>query len=415
MTNLDARHQLTNEEEQLLQGATDLFPLLRKYGQQIDEERHIPEELIEQISAAGLFRLSTPRKYGGYEVSMHALVEIISEVAKGNGSAGWVVQIVNGNNFNAALSLHPQVLDLIFEKEQEVRFCSVLQGRKVNVQKVEGGYVVEHGLWGFGSGSKHATHALLNLKDAQSSKENASMLLAVIPMSEVTIVDDWYTMSLRGSSSNSLQINNVFIPEVYVVEQNTNIEAHQNAPAAGLERFYEYKPYTNIITTLTTGISAILGLARGGLDYFVETAKRKGITMTTHSIQAEVGHIQYKVGLAAMKIESAHLHINRSIESLEYHIQTKQLFTEKEFAQIQTDIGYAAMLCTESIDMLMVESGGSVIADANPLSQIYRDIRGGANHALTTASTGLELYGRIWLGLPPQNILTLSYRSMLKV
>ncbi|MDQ1235529.1 3-hydroxy-9,10-secoandrosta-1,3,5(10)-triene-9,17-dione monooxygenase [Paenibacillus sp. SORGH_AS306] len=415
MSNLDVRHQLTNEEEQLLQRATDLFPVLRKFGQQIDEDRHIPEELIEQLAAAGLFKLGTLKKYGGYEVSIRALVEIISEVAKGNGSVGWVVQIINGNNFNATLSLSPQVLDLIFEEEEEVRFCSVLQGRKVDFQKVDGGYLVEQGVWGFASGSKHATHALLNLRDNRSVKDNASMLLAVVPMSEVTIIDDWYTMSLRGSSSNSIQIHNVFIPDKYIVDQSENMYTNMNVLSNESEHINQYKPYTLIISTLTTGISAILGLARGGLEYFVETATRKGITMTTHSIQAEVGHIQYKVGLAAMKIESAHLHINRSIESLEYHIQKKQPFTEKEFAQIQTDIGYAAMLCTESVDMLMVESGGSVIADSNPLSQIYRDIRGGANHALTTASTGLELYGRILLGLPPQNLLTLSYRPILTV
>ncbi|MCB7154242.1 acyl-CoA dehydrogenase family protein [Bacillus stercoris] len=407
MANLSTNHQLTAHEQQLLRNATELVPYLQKFAAKIDEDRHIPDEVIQKVSEAGLFKLGTLKKYGGHEVSIRAMVEIISEVAKGNGSVGWVVQIINGNNYNASLSLSSEVLDSIFNQDEEVRFCSVLQARKAVVKKVDGGYLVEKGFWGFGSGSKHATHALLNLMDMKSlqQSENPEMMLAVVPMNDVTIVDDWYTMSLKGSASNSLEMKNVFIPEHYVIRQDMS---HQNFSPVELKGRDRYRPYVNVITAITTGISAILGLARGALDFFVEKAPCKGITMTTHTSQANVGHIQYKVGLAAMKVESAHLHISRTIENLEHHVQSGEKFSLKEFAQIQTDITYAAMLCWEAVDMLLAESGGSVIADSNRLSGIFRDIRGGANHALTTASTGLELYGRVLMGVPPQHIMTLG-------
>ncbi|ASR46626.1 acyl-CoA dehydrogenase [Paenibacillus kribbensis] len=411
MTSLSTENQLTASELQLLKNATELVPFLQKFANRIDEERHIPDEVIQKVSDAGLFKLGTPKKYGGHEVSIRAMVEIISEVAKGNGSVGWVVQIINGNNYNVSLALPSEVLNSIFDQEEEVRFCSVLQARKAIVKKVDGGYLVEDGFWGFGSGSKHATHALLNLKDVKSMQETPEMLLAVVPMSEITIVDDWYTMSLKGSASNSLEIKNVFIPEKYVTTQGLSQVNPLPVELTGRDR---YKPYVQVITSITTGISAILGLARGAVEYFVEKAPSKGITMTTHTSQAEVGHIQYKVGLAAMKVESAHLHISRTIDNLEHHVQSGEKFSLKEFAQIQTDITYAAMLCWEAVDMLMAESGGSVIADSNRLSQIFRDIRGGSNHALTTASTGLELYGRILMGLPPQNVMTISAAPFLK-
>ncbi|MFD1955429.1 acyl-CoA dehydrogenase family protein [Paenibacillus thailandensis] len=405
MANLSADHQLTAVERQLLQNAAELVPYLQNYATKIDEDRHIPDEVIQRVSEAGLFKLGTLKKYGGHEVSIRAMVEIISEVAKGNGSVGWVVQIINGNNYTASLSLPSEVLDSVFNQDEEVRFCSVLGPRKAVMNKVEGGYFVEEGFWGFGSGSKHATHALLNLLDAESMQESKGFMLAVVPMSEVTIVDDWYTMSLKGSASNSLKMKNVFIPEQFVVRQDMIDMDSSPVELKGLDR---YKPYVNVISAITTGISAILGLARGAVEYFVEKAPHKGITMTIHTSQANVGHIQYKVGLAAMKVESAHLHISRTIDNLEYHVQSGEKFTLKEFAQLQTDIAYAAMLCWEAVDMLMAESGGSVIADSNRLSGIFRDIRGGANHALTTASTGLELYGRVLMGLPPQHMITLG-------
>lgn len=413
MANLKTERQLTALEQQLLNNATQLVPYLQKFGTLIDEERQIPDEVIQKISEAGLFKLGTPKEYGGHDVSIRAMVEIISEVAKGNGSVGWVVQIINGNNYNASLSLPSDALDSIYNQVEEIRFCSVLLARKAVVKKVDGGYLVEEGFWGFGSGSKHATHALLNLKDRESMQEgkDMEMMLAVVPMNEVTIVDDWYTMSLKGSASNSLEIKNVFIPDKYVITQEMDQEGSSPVELKGRDR---YRPYAQLIISITTGISAILGLARGAVEYFIEKAPHKGIAMTVHTSQAEVGHIQYKVGLAAMKVESAHLHISRSIDHLERHVQNTERFSLEDVAQLQTDMTYAAMLCWEAVDLLMAESGGSVIADSNRLSQIFRDIRGGSNHALTTASTGLELYGRVLMGLPPQHVMTLGAASSLK-
>ncbi|AIW40048.1 MULTISPECIES: acyl-CoA dehydrogenase family protein [Paenibacillus] len=412
MSNLSKVISLTNEEQKLLQNATELVPFLKEYGTEIDKNMHIPEEVIEKLSSAGLFKLRTPKKYGGFEVSIRAMIEIVSEVAKGNGSVGWVIQNLNGNNYSASQLLPSNVVSKIFNQVNEVRFCSVLQAIKTVVRKVEGGYLVEYGRWAFGSGSKHATHALLNLKDASGMQQDPKMQLAVVPMDEIKIIDDWHTMSLKGSASNSLEMNDVFISDEFVAyEDAEQVDESMLQHLKGEDRF---KPYLFLITSLTTGISTILGLARGALEHFVEKAPHKGIAMTIHKSQAEIGHIQYKVGLAAMKIESAHLHIHRSVEILETYEKNCELLDQQNFARVQTDIGYAAMLCWEAVEMLVVESGGSVILDSNRLSQIFRDIRGGANHAFTTASTCMELYGRVLLGLEPQHIVTLSSTHVIR-
>lgn len=137
MSNLSKVISLTNEEQKLLQNATELVPFLKEYGTEIDKNMHIPEEVIEKLSSAGLFKLRTPKKYGGFEVSIRAMIEIVSEVAKGNGSVGWVIQNLNGNNYSASQLLPSNVVSKIFNQVNEVRFCSVLQAIKTVVRKVE--------------------------------------------------------------------------------------------------------------------------------------------------------------------------------------------------------------------------------------------------------------------------------------
>lgn len=54
MSNLSKVISLTNEEQKLLQNATELVPFLKEYGTEIDKNMHIPEEVIEKLSSAGL-------------------------------------------------------------------------------------------------------------------------------------------------------------------------------------------------------------------------------------------------------------------------------------------------------------------------------------------------------------------------
>lgn len=59
MVHLMTNKKLTAMEQQLLENATELVPYLQQFGRRIDEERHIPDEVIKKVSDAGLFKLGT--------------------------------------------------------------------------------------------------------------------------------------------------------------------------------------------------------------------------------------------------------------------------------------------------------------------------------------------------------------------
>ena len=41
--------------------------------------------------------------------------------------------------------------------------------------------------------------------------------LMTVPFDEVEIIDDWHTLGLRGTGSNSVKMHNVFVPDHRVV------------------------------------------------------------------------------------------------------------------------------------------------------------------------------------------------------
>ncbi|MBL4766144.1 MAG: hypothetical protein JKY94_00210, partial [Rhodobacteraceae bacterium] len=60
---------LAPEETDFEKRAHALGPVMEKYTAQIEETKRLPQELLDGLHDAGLFRMLLPRAYGGFEVS----------------------------------------------------------------------------------------------------------------------------------------------------------------------------------------------------------------------------------------------------------------------------------------------------------------------------------------------------------
>ena len=80
---------------------------------------------------------------------------------------------------------------------------------KCDIEKVEGGYLIEEAQWPFVSGSPHADWLYFGfpIDDGNGGMEMAIM---VFHSKDVTVLDDWNVMGLSGSGSNSVHVKDVF-------------------------------------------------------------------------------------------------------------------------------------------------------------------------------------------------------------
>ena len=88
---------------ELVARARELRPLLREHAAKSDSDRRVATECIEALGEAGLFKIAVPRRYGGYEITLRAMLDVSAAVAEGDGSAGWVIALTNVCNWLAAL------------------------------------------------------------------------------------------------------------------------------------------------------------------------------------------------------------------------------------------------------------------------------------------------------------------------
>lgn len=78
----------------LVARAAKLVPTLRENASWAEENRQLHEGTIKAMAEAGLLRTRLPARFGGYESDMRTQVEVLAELAKGDGSASWTAACV---------------------------------------------------------------------------------------------------------------------------------------------------------------------------------------------------------------------------------------------------------------------------------------------------------------------------------
>jgi 3-hydroxy-9,10-secoandrosta-1,3,5(10)-triene-9,17-dione monooxygenase len=83
----------TSERAELVRRAREMIPLLQKHAIWQEQHRRLHEEAIEAMAKAGVFKLRVPKRYGGYESDVQTVVDVLTEIGQGDGSAAWTAQL----------------------------------------------------------------------------------------------------------------------------------------------------------------------------------------------------------------------------------------------------------------------------------------------------------------------------------
>src|SRR5439155_374891 len=77
------------DAQPLVQAAAALRPVIRGYHEEIEREQRLPKALVEQLHAAGFYRLVIPRALGGLQADPLTYLRVVELLSEGAGSVGW--------------------------------------------------------------------------------------------------------------------------------------------------------------------------------------------------------------------------------------------------------------------------------------------------------------------------------------
>lgn len=384
---------------ELLTRIEEIKPILGEHAVETDAERRVAQASIDALAEAGAFKVTVARRYGGYEMSIADKLAVSAAVGEANGSAAWVVALTNVCNWMAG-TLPSQAQDDIFGANPDARIAGVLNPSK-DVRKVDGGYEVS-GSWPWASGSLHADWALVGILVPDESGQIVDQALGFIPMGELSIKDTWFVAGMKGSGSNTIVAENVFVPEhrIHSVPKAIDNEYRTEHTDEVLFR----SSFIPVLTIILVGPQ--LGMARAALRYVIEKAPQRAVTYTKFTRQTDSTAFQLQIANAATLIDTAELHVARAAADIDTAAAAGEKLPYLARARVRADTAYAIVKVREAIDALMSAHGASAFADASPLQRIWRDSNTAGRHAVIDPLVNQEIYGKALLGIPYEENIT---------
>ncbi|SEB05419.1 acyl-CoA dehydrogenase family protein [Variovorax sp. YR216] len=390
---------VTNEtaalRAELVKCVHELHPLLRRNAAQTEKDRRVPDENIRAVEAAGLFRALLPKRYGGFELPVAAHLDVTAAIAEACPSTAWVVNLIGICGWFAAL-LPGRTQDEIFGRNPAARVAGVFTpSMQTERTDVEGGMVVS-GKWYYASGCLHADWGLVGLAEHDAQGNVIEQFLAYIPMSDLRIEDTWHTVGMRGSGSNCLVAENVFVP---------NHRMHSVPRLLAGEYASEHKAAEPLYRSAFVPMAALilagpqLGMGRAALEHVRSHADKRAITYTVYAKQSDSVAFQMQLAEAAMKVETAHLHAYRCADEIHAWAERDLHPGVLARARMRCDTSWAIRHITEALDLLITAHGAGSFAESSPMQRWWRDANTGARHAVALPQVSLEVYGKALLGL----------------
>lgn len=378
--------------QELVRRVAELQPQLRANAAQAEADRRVPDENIECLREAGVFRIMQPRRWGGLETDFTTFMKISEEIGRGDGSTAWVTALMNICSW--LIGLYPeQAQREVWGVDPEARACGVL-APTAETRAVDGGQIVS-GSWGFASGSAHSAWALLGIPVVDASGQQVDQGLALIPMSDLTVKDTWFVAGLRGTASNTLVAEELFVPDHRILSVGKALDGEY-----GTERKEEalyHSAFVPVLALILVGPQ--IGMARAALDVVSESlAKHKPISYTFYEDSAAAPTTQLNLAEATQLIDTAHLHAIRAASDVDEWASSLEYMDRLTRTRVRMDTGYIARRCREAIDLLVSIAGASTFGEKNPLQRIWRDQETGSRHAVVNPSIAAEIYGRELLG-----------------
>ena len=373
----------TLDSSGFVERAAAVGPELARHAEEHDRDGTFVDEALACLREAGLLALGVPTDLGGMGGTIRDAAMVQRELARHCASAA------------LATSMHQHVVAFTawrFRRElpgAEATLRRVAEEGIVLVStggadqthprgeatKVDGGYTVS-GRKVFCSQSPAGT-VMSTMFGFDDPEQGRRVLNMAVPLASegVTVLDDWNTLGMRGTGSNSIVLEDVFVPDERVIA---------NRPYATID------PPLQVIFSIAFPIVSAVYLGVAEAAFAAAVAEVQGSTDAI--VQRQVGAMAHRLKVMAWALDGSLAEIGDD------PTPSMELVAAAMAAKREVAVGGI-----EVCDLAMEVAGGKAFYRGSVIERCYRDIRAAKFHPLSPEMT-LVHGGRVALGVPADDL-----------
>ena len=387
--------------------AAAMRSMLREQQEANDRRGHYSDEVHDAFARAGFYRLLQPRMFGGYEFDPAVFLKVVMEISRGHPASGWCFALAGSHAYFVGSHWPEASQRELFGTQGEFRAAHVV-GPFGSMTRADGGFIVD-GVWPFSSGIPVSTH-FIGGSLAPQPDGTLKHVFFVVPKAHVAILPDWGEdrfMGMQGSGSNSVRLNQLFVPDRMVVDANMMLSSESMTDLTPGVHLHGNPMYLAVVIgwfhcefgAITTGA------ARAALDEFSELARTK--TMITNPQQKRI-HDPFvqnlyarALGLAdsaeALTLAAVELYTEQCRRAVRDRAPIKAIDSFKVWGMARN----ACVMACEAVEILFHAAGASTGRKDQRLQRYFRDIEMYRLH-IQSQPTLPTMRGRLEFGLPTE-------------
>lgn len=365
-----------------------LASAIRERADAAERARHQLPETIQGIVDAGLVRLLTPARWGGYELGFDTFVDTVIEIGKADAAASWCYSFLNIHAWLLAHFPEEAQYDVWHKTPDVLMADSLIPAGKVT--NADNGYRIS-GSWPWVSGIDHSEWSLLSGLMPTPDGASFEPYMFLIPRHDYEIQDTWFVTGLRASGSKTAVIRDAFVPRHRVVRLADLSEGTSPGAVVNTHPMYQHPLMTLFPSALT---APILGATLGAYEVWRENNRTRATRITGIQLST-FSHQQIRIAETEGEITAAQSFLRRALDI----IRSDGPITLEQRIQNHRDYAYLTQLCLRAIERIYLTSGGTANYESNPLQRYWRDVHAMGAHVAINFDTAGETFGRQELGL----------------
>lgn len=352
----------STRKSDILNAARSITETLRAHAEYGETHGRLPDASIEALKASGMLSLWRPRSLGGLECDPVTYIEAVEEIAAADSAAGWLLHGTPASWLDIRTGSDELIREIV--ESAEVPVLAGTFNRPFQAVAVEGGYEVT-GASPFGSACRFADWI------GHLGIEGERMLFFAHPKGALKIREDWDSLGMRGTSSNTIEGAGVFVPEHRVIDFGNPGPNHPE---------FQGPLYRMSSMVIPSAISAcMLGTLRGSLNSLKELAEAKTPFGSTNSLKHR-SLAQHRYGEALALYRAARAYLHTTLGEAYAHVEAGGRLDLRGRSDLVLAYAFVQQRCLEAVRLVARAAGTTGVFKGHALERAVRDAEVMSHH-----------------------------------